>query len=187
MHSNSRAEWLQQGLLPTKSELLTLWDFTEKAGHRRLCVDSGCSPISARRVDTPSLPPDLQAELLSGARLLRASPVEAAAPGPSPPPLGRERTALLSPSFTHILGHAPEYSHTPGRACQPFIFSEQHKNPIVQEVTLIHPLAELLLSTHSGPAQHSAPGREPAAHSLLSAALSSGHAEIPAPRSDNYL
>lgn len=121
-------------------------------------VGSGCSPISARRVDTPSLPLDLQAELLSGARLLGASPTEAAAPGPSPPPLGRERTALLSPSFTHILSHAPEYSHTPDRACQPLIFFDRHRNLIVQEVTLIHPLAELLLSTHSGPVQPSAAG-----------------------------
>lgn len=146
-------------------------------------VGSGGSPISARRVDTPSLPLDLQAELLSGARQLGGSPVEAAAPGPSPPPLGRERTALLSPSFTHILGHTPEYSHTPDRACQPLIFFDQHRNLTVQEVTLIHPLAELPL--WAGAALSS--WREPAAHSPLSAALSSGRAEIPAPRSGNYL
>ena len=83
--------------------------------------------------------------------------------------------ALLSPSFTHMLSPNPERPHVLSRTGQPLGVSKQHRNLIVQAVTLICTLAKLIQSAHSAPA------REPAARSPLSAALSTGAAEIPAP------
>ena len=80
-----------------------------------------------------------------------------------------------SPSCSALILSDPQ---APGRTGQPLIVSNQHRNLIVQEVTLICPLAELNQSAHS------APGREPAARSPLSAALNIRAKEIPAP---NYI
>ena len=109
-----------------------------------------------------------------GARLLRKSH-RSHSLGCSPPGPGRERTALLSPSLTHMLSPDPECPSSPQQDSQPLSMSDQHRNLIVQEVTLICPLAEWNQSAHS------APGRQPAARSPLSTALSIGAAEIPAP------
>ena len=71
--------------------------------------------------------------------------------------------ALLSPSLTHMLSPDPECPSSPqqdrsapSRTGQPLSMSDQHRNLIVQEVTLICPLAKWNQSAHS------APGRQPA-------------------------
>ena len=61
-----------------------------------------------------------------------------------------------SPTCSALILSAPQ---APSRTGQPFSMSDQHRNLIVQEVTLICPLAKWNQSAHS------APGRQPAVRS----------------------